>query len=363
VFVQAPGRVQLAAGLDFRASSHDRVEDSWRVDFEDRSVRRPRLAVRRLAATIERGRLTVDVGKQFIRWGRTDILNPVDRFAPRDFLDVIDAPFLPVLAVRPTIQIGDERFEAVWTPQMTPSRIPLPGDRWFPLPQEIPVIPFTAAPITPPVILDAGSLIPRGSQLGVRWNHTGTLIEASAMFFDGFNYLPGVDVRVLSESAVELRRVYPELRAVGGDLALPLRWLTLKAEAAFFDSPPDVVDDYVLYVVEVERQVGEWSLIGGYVGEVVTKRSGPVGFAPDRGIAGSVLGRAAYTVDPQRTVALEGVVRQSGAGMYLRGEFSQALGSRWRLILSGVGLAGDESDFLGQYDTNSHVSATLRFNF
>ncbi len=34
----------------------------------------------------------------FIRWGRADILNPTDRFAPRDFMNVIDPDFLPVLA-------------------------------------------------------------------------------------------------------------------------------------------------------------------------------------------------------------------------------------------------------------------------
>jgi hypothetical protein len=32
---------QLAAGLDLRANSHDQVEDEWRLDYEDRGVRRP----------------------------------------------------------------------------------------------------------------------------------------------------------------------------------------------------------------------------------------------------------------------------------------------------------------------------------
>ena len=41
-------------------------------------------------ATVAAGGFTLDVGKQFIRWGRADVLNPTDRFAPRDFLNVID---------------------------------------------------------------------------------------------------------------------------------------------------------------------------------------------------------------------------------------------------------------------------------
>ena len=36
---------------------------------------------------------------------------------------------------------------------------------------------------------------------------------------------------------------------------------------------------------------------------------------------------------------------------------------RWRMTFTGVLLAGDPSDFLGQFNRNSHVSAGLRFSF
>ena len=126
--------IQFAAGLDLRANTHEQVEDEWRLDFNDRGVRRPRASVRRLMATITAGHLTLDVGKQFIRWARADILNPVDRFAPRDFLNVIDTEVLPVLAVRPSLRIGNETFEVVWAPRLTPSRLPLFNQRWTVLP-------------------------------------------------------------------------------------------------------------------------------------------------------------------------------------------------------------------------------------
>ena len=58
------------------------------------------LSLRRLTATFTHGPLTVDVGKQFIRWGKADIINPTDRFAPRDFLNVVDTEFLAVTGVR-----------------------------------------------------------------------------------------------------------------------------------------------------------------------------------------------------------------------------------------------------------------------
>ncbi|MCU1385642.1 MAG: hypothetical protein JWL71_4339 [Acidobacteria bacterium] len=353
VFLKPAGWIQFAAGLDLRANSHDQVEDRWRLDLSDRGTLRPRAAVRRLTATITAPKFSLDVGKQFIRWGRADILNPTDRFAPRDFMNVIDPDFLPVLGVRPAIHLGNETFEVVWVPRLTPSRLPLFDQRWTVLPG-----------IGDLGVQDGGSLIPKRSQQGARWNHTGERFEMSLSYFDGFNHLPDVVVNpVPLANAVELTRVYPDLRSYGGDLAIPSRWLLLKGEAAYFTSPSGTHDEYVLYVVEVERQAGEWLLDVGYAGDVSTKSTGSLAFAPDRGIARSVIGRVSYTVDPRRSIAIEGAAHQDGKGFYVKGEFSDALAQHWRLTLTGVGLAGDPDDFLGQFSRNSYVAAGLRLNF
>jgi hypothetical protein len=354
VFVKPAGWLQFAAGLDLRANSHDQVESAWRLDVEDRGVRRPRAAVRRLAATVTAGRLTVEAGKQFIRWARADILNPTDRFAPRDFLNVVDTEFLPVLAVRPSLQVGSETLEAVWVPRPTPSRVPLLDQRWT-------VAPAAAAGIP---IEDGGSRIPRRSQQGVRWRHVGERFDAALSYFDGINHLPDIETRPSPAlDAVELLRVYPRLRTYGGDLAIPTRWVTLKSEAAYFTSPASTSDEYLLYVVEAERQSGEWVLDGGYAGEIVTSRRQAFSFSPERGLARSIIGRASYTVDPRRTVAIEAAVRQNGNGVLTKGEYSQAFGQHWRLTWTGVAIAGHDDDFLGQYHRNSHVAVTVRLSF
>ena len=93
----------LRAVLDVRANSHGLVDDSWQLDFSDRTRLRPRLSVRRLSATVHRGRFTLDAGKQFIRWGKTDIVTPTDRFAPRDFMTVVTTEFIAVTGVRGTV--------------------------------------------------------------------------------------------------------------------------------------------------------------------------------------------------------------------------------------------------------------------
>ena len=350
VFLKPAPWVQFAAGLDLRANSHDQVESEWRLDLDDRSIRRPRAALRRVTATFTAPHFTLDVGKQFIRWARADVLNPIDRFAPRDYMNVIDTDVLPVIGVRPSVQVGHETFEVVWVPRLTPSRLPLINQRWTVLPPELEGVPID----------DRGSIIPERSEQGVRWNHVGERFEAGLSFFDGFNHLPNIESRP-QPTGIELTRVYPALRSYGGDMAIPTARLTLKGEAAYFTSPTSTNDEYVLYVVELERQVGEWVLVGGYAGEVVTKSTDTFPFAPDRGIARSILGRAAYTVDPRRSVAIEGAARLNG--VYIKGEYSQSFAQHWRLTLTGVGIGGSPDDFLGQYRRNSHGSAAVRFSF
>jgi hypothetical protein len=348
------GWLHLAGGLDLRGNTHDQVEDEWRLELEDRGRLRPRVSLRRAAATVAHRGFTLDLGKQFIRWGRADIIYPTDRFAPRDYINVIDSELLPVFAARAALQVRDETLEAIWSPQLTPSRLPLLDQRWVSLPPEV-------AGLT---VVDGATVLPGGSQFGLRWRHTGSRVETALSFFDGFNHHPDLEARLQpAAGAVEVVQLHPEIRMYGGDIALPTRHLTLKGEAAWVTSPEATSDEYVLYVVEVERQVGEWLLDVGYAGEVVRERRAARVFAPDRSMARSIIGRAAYTLDPRRTVAFEGAVRQSGDGFYGKIDYSQAFGAHWRLTLTGVGLGGDEDDFLGQYQRNSHASVALRLTF
>jgi len=358
VFARAADWLRFAGGVDFRANSHDQVESDWRVDFQDRGVLRPRLSVRRLSATINKGGFNVDAGKQFIRWGKTEVVHPTDRFAPSDFINVISSEFLPVFGVRASFQHEGDTIEGVLT-RFTPSRVPLLDQRWTAVPEEAAGIP----------LVDAGAMYPTGPQTGVRWSHVGAGVEYSASFFNGFNHLPNILSALDPSPALLLTRAYPAIRAYGGDLALPTKWLTLKAEAEYFtlrqtDAASAVpTDDYILYVVEFERQKGEWVFIGGYAGEVVTEQRLAVAFAPDRGMTKSFVGRASYTIDPRRNLAVEAAVHQNGRGLYVKGEYSQTYGSHLRLTLDGVGIAGEDDDFIGQYHRNSNVSVTLRYSF
>lgn len=354
IFLKPVSWLRFAAGADLRSNSHDQVEGSWHVDIRDRRRLRPAVSVRRLSATFIRGPLTVDVGKQFVRWGKADLVTPTDRFAPRDFLYVIDNDLLAVSGVRAVVQHRAHTIDVVVVPFFTPSRVPLLDQRWAPAPR----------PVATSTVNEVGALIPDGTQAGVRWSRVGDRVESSLSVFDGFNHLPNVDiVPQLRPGRFDLIRRYPTLRSYGGDAAMPTRFFTLKGEAAYFTSDTPGTDEYVLYVMQVERQTGEWLLVGGYAGEVVTARRAAATFAPDRGLTRSIIARASYTIDPNRSAAVETAVRQNGHGAYAKGEYSQARGPHWRATVAAVLIAGRSDDFLGQYRRNSHAAITLRYSF
>jgi hypothetical protein len=341
---------QFAGGIDARADTHEQVDRVWELSWDDRERRRPSFEVRQLNATYAKKKLTVVLGKQFIRWGKADILNPTDRFAPRDYLAVVDNDFLGITAARATYGGQSNTIDVVWAPLFTPSRVPLLDQRWSNLPAGIAVTELTPS-------------FPGGSQFGARWNHIGAVAEYSLSFYDGRNNLPLFNFQEPQPFTVDVERYYPQMRMYGGDAAIPLKGVTVKAEAAYFTSSTRTEDEYALYVVQVERQAGEWFFIGGYAGQVVTEHRSLFDFAPDRGLTSAFLGRAGYTIDTNRSLALEMAVRQNGQGEWAKLEYSQAFGAHWRATAAFTLIRGDESDFLGQYRHNSHAMLALRYSF
>jgi hypothetical protein len=346
--------LRLAGSFDARFDTHEQVDRTAHLDWRDRSLRRPALSAREFNATITKDKLTAEFGKQFIRWGKADILNPTDRFAPKDFLTVTDPDFLAVLAARATYDTGTDSFDFVWQPRFTPSRTPLINQRWTVLPQAVAGV----------ALMDLGSEFPGRSAFGARWNHIGAGYEFSASFYDGFNYLP-VFQGAFSPlgNAIDYVRTYPALRLYGADAAVPLRWFTVKTEAAYYTSPDRQQGEYVIYVLQFERQVKELSIVAGYAGDAITARTPTLQFSPELGFARAILAHGQYSIDSNRSVAVDTAVRQNGHGSWLRGQYSQAFGQHWRATAGYSWIRGDESDFLGQYRRNSFALLALRYSF
>jgi hypothetical protein len=345
---------RLSGSFDARADTHRQVDRQAAVSLDDRRIRRPALDMRLLSAQFHKGFLTLEIGRQLIRWGRTDILTPTDRFTPRDYLTaVIASDPLAVNAVRATLSGGNDSLDLVWQPWFTPSRIPLFDQRWNPLPSEVDGL----------QIVDAGAHYPGGSQEGARWNHVGGQFEFALAYFRGFNNLPLFETQANPAAATLLvERHYANMQMAGGDLAWQFPWVTVAGEAGYFRSSTPGAQDYVLYVVQLERQVREWMLTAGYTGsEIAGGPSTPLQFLPDLEISKSFVGRASLTIDVNRSISIETAVR--GGGSFVRAEYSQAIGNHWRITPVAAWLRGDPTDFLGQYRRNSYLELVVRYSF
>jgi hypothetical protein len=344
--------LKLTAGVDARIDSHRQFDREARLDVEDRGAQRPSLSLRRFSALINKGKVTIEAGRQFIRWGKTDILTPTDRFAPKDFLSVSNSEFLSIPAGRLTYDNGTDTIDLVLQVRFTPSRTPLLNQRWTVLPEQAGGL----------VIVDAGARYPGGTEEGIRWNHNARGFEYALTFYQGFNHLPLFDAKLTN--AIEVTRYYPDLRQYGGATAIPLHWFTLKAEAAYYQTSNAKMDEFMLYVIQLERIVGEWTFVGGYAGEAVQRDAqNPLLFSPDRGLAKAFLGRASYNWDANTTLSFDAAVRQNGAGSLAHFEYSRAIGQHWRATAGLSWIRGDPSDFLGQYRRNSSGTVAVRYSF
>ena len=352
--------ITFAGGIEAQTDTHNEADRSLRLDWLDRGLQRPAFELQTANLTIHKQHLTAVLGKQFIRWGKADILNPTDRFAPRDYLNVTESELLAVVAARATVEAGATSLDLVWEPVFTPSRMPLLNQRWTVLPDNL-----------PGNVENAATRYPGGAQYGARFNYTGSRFEASASYFEGFNTFPLIATSfAAAPPAVFVQRVYPKIRMYGADSAIPLPWFTIKTEGAYFQSAPSSFadglrsDNYFLWVAQLERQIGDWTFVGGYSGQTVTRYGGALDFDPTRGLSRAILARAAYTIDARRDVAFETATRQNGAGTWTRAEYSQLLGSHWRATVEVAFIGGSSSmDFLGQYHRNSYSALKLRYSF
>ena len=195
------------------------------------------------------------LGKQKVSWGRLDELQPTDNMNPEDMTEFLFRPELErkigVLGVGVTAYLGEWTAEAVWSPFYTAYRFANREDRWFPpllaVPGRVetdlgpvPVRTRYADVDEPPHTLATSDAALRvGRRIGSA--------EVSASVFHGFDktatfgargtatLVPTGDPAAPAAPSIDLS-VFPTLHritVVGGDLAVPMWVLALRAEAAW----------------------------------------------------------------------------------------------------------------------------------
>jgi hypothetical protein len=200
-------------------------------------------------------RFELRLGKQKVSWGRLDELQPTDNLNPEDLTEFLFRPELErkigVPGAALTAYLGAWTAEAVWNPIYTANRFPNRKDRWFPplltVPERV-VTPLGAVPVRtrypdvdepPHTLASSDAALRIGRRIGSA--------EVSASIFHGWDKTPTFSVRGTATVVptnnpaapaapnIDLT-VFPTLHritVVGGDLAVPIWVLALRAEAAW----------------------------------------------------------------------------------------------------------------------------------
>ena len=347
----SPG-LKLIGGTETRSDTHRQAEREFRLNWNDRGIKRPNFSIRHLSLQYTTGGITLEAGKQIIRWGKAGIVSPLDRFAPRDFLTVVDNDVLGVTAARVVFEGATDKLDVIAQPFFAPSRMPLLNQRWTVLPESIHGLPT----------IDRQHAIPGRTQWGARWTHTADGYDFSLSLFDGHNHQPQLRTNA-SADPVEIQRHFPALRMYGADFSAPVGWLRVRSEAAYFAPRDDKGDKYMLYVVQLERETPKWSAVLGYAGEALDTKRTQFSFAPDRGFSRAFVGRSRYELNARKSFSVETAVRQNGRGLWMRSEYTERWGPHWSGKVGFTFLRGEPADFLGQYRRNSFFNLSLRYSF
>ncbi|HOX33112.1 MAG TPA: hypothetical protein PLB91_12340 [Spirochaetales bacterium] len=117
------------------AGASSELEAKLRVD-EAAVAEDPADALEELCLRAYLGDFVLEAGKMKVVWGKGDKLHVLDLFNANDYSDFIFPDYIDRRIAEPMARVawngpGGARVEAVWTPTMTPDRVPLEGS-WAP---------------------------------------------------------------------------------------------------------------------------------------------------------------------------------------------------------------------------------------
>jgi hypothetical protein len=381
VWGRAPIRKNLSVRgvFDLRMDTHRNVDRSQGLDWGERGLRQPAGSVSEFYLDAKVGHLDLRLGKQRIRWGRADGLNPADNIIPYDYLETFDDQRLAVPALKADIYFSRANIELVWLPYFMPTRLPLLGQRWFPqLPSSAPVSPAAG---TEPVVTHlfyrdlSGPLPARtfgNGQWGVRWNQVLPKGEFSFSYFDGFDDLPFFrsaltpsfdTVSVHPQALVSFRREYYRVHVAGADFASGIGPVGIRGEAAYFDQTDPLNFDHLLFVIGVDKNWGDWSIIAQYAGQKVNDRFANAAIFPDLGVRSTLICRVERTLGSSRSFEMKGALRLLDGDFFVQPLYSMVLSNSWRVKLGATIFAGSRFGYLGQFRDSSHLNLQLIYSW
>jgi hypothetical protein len=209
--------------------------------------------------------LDVRLGRQIVKWGRTDGFNPCNNVCSQDYFYLSPDPedqqignFMARLRWR---MIKGAELELLLMPFFQPSvyryeLFDMGGQARFALPM----------PLEPTI---------GNGTLAARFNMEGKHVGFSLSYFNGYDPFYGFrvkDIQLFPTVMITYVPAYYHKQSVGADMALPLGSWIARAEAAWdltghYGDTMQVPNPSISYVVAIEREVAGITCILEYVGK------------------------------------------------------------------------------------------------
>jgi hypothetical protein len=230
------------------------------LDLADREPRRSPLSLRELWIRIPVfSSVDLEAGRFELGWGKTDGYSPADAFLPRDHSDIYADEKLPVWGLRARGQTGPLRFDALYSPVLTPFRLPVLEGRNAPLKSPIPGVDF--------YLIDGAIDIPRSGFGALRLLFNQGEWDLGLWGRFGTRPAPLLTIRTDMPQirpdgvALPADRSFAREEAAGIEISRVLGGFVVRAEfSALFSSEP-ALGDALIWTLGGEKSFGDGSLM------------------------------------------------------------------------------------------------------
>lgn len=305
------------------------------------------------------------LGKQIVKWGRADTINPTDNLTPSDYTLLYpedDDLKSGISAAKATYNAAGYALTGIWLPRFKPSRIPLPVPR------------AQTREILPPRNWEHG-------EYAFKLDQSGGMVDWSLSYFDGYDPMPDLG------AADRVTLTYPRVRAVGGDFASTFGKYGLRGEAAYFFTPDSSGEDpfrknpFFFYVLGVDRSYGENLYLNfQFIQRVVTNFRDPHRVADpmlrEVAVTGAVLNNQIDEVTNSLSLKLQykmfyetlkaevsGIYNITRSDYLIRPRLYYAITDRYSVVFGGDLYRGRKESFFGLLKDNSLGFVEFRAGF
>ncbi|WP_143090573.1 DUF1302 family protein [Treponema bryantii] len=175
----------------------------------------------------------IRIGRQKTAWGKADGIDITNVICPKDMSSfssmTSDNSKLAIDALRLSFTGNQFTLDAYWIPFFTPSKLPLDEGnqlRKFIIPENSPY-PMSLGTIEKPEI-DIWN-----GEYGLKVSGYFPLMDVSLYGFYGWDDTPVLDYNITAQG-IQINGKYKRLSMIGIDMAIPVKEIVIRTEAAFF---------------------------------------------------------------------------------------------------------------------------------